>query len=164
MNTGTARKREELPNSQLDLMFRVVPQWGPMLELLGTATGFASLTSERLATTSNFKRDCSWLGLVHDDEGPEVVVSGLSAFNKDALSWLLLRANVVAVFSGIRSAAPYSRVVRVALAGHRVVIIETNIERQRDWVTQVERRSRAPVSVISREALDAEIRIRGVEP
>jgi hypothetical protein len=157
------KQRDALFDFQLDLMFRLAPQWKPLLRLIGTDTGFASLDTERLSATAGLKPDCSWLGLVRDDEGLDIG-HGPSAFDGTSLSWLLRRADVVAVFSGIRSSVPYSRFASLALAGHRVVIIETKVHRQHDWIIETKRLSRAPVVVISRETQDAEICIWGAEP
>lgn len=155
--------RDDLHDVQLELMFRLSSQWKPLLRLIGTNTGFASLDTERLSATSNLRPDRCWLALVRDDEGLDVGL-GPSAFDRDALSWLLVRADMVAVLSSVRGAAPYSRLTSLVLSGHRVIIIETKTDRQRDWIVEIKRLSRAPVLLISRENQHAELCIWGAEP
>jgi hypothetical protein len=153
-------QRDHLDDPDFKLLCSLAPQWEPLSRLDGTDTGFALMDTEWLLTTSRLKPDCSWLGLLRD-EGPDLG-GGPSGFGS-GLSWLLRRADVVAVLLSIRRPEPYSRLVSLALSGHRVVLIETEIERKRDWIIEVKRLSRAPVLVISRETQDAEICICGAQ-
>lgn len=153
-----------LPDSALRLLFGTAPHWRPMLNLLTTNTGFAVLRPlpELLSTNGAFEPGSNWLAIVSDDESLTEPRLGPSAFDRGSLSWLLARADAVSIYSGAGEAKFYSRFSSLAVAGARVVVIETTVEHQAEWITEVKGLSTArEVFVISPDIKNADACIRG---